>query len=172
MCIIQLSPGQVNTCRVLWLFGMLTYMTARQKEELLCLARSLIGKPYERAVTLEDAPEKFDCSSFTQYLFSTIGIKIPRSSVQQAGETDGKIIDPTIDPSFLETGDLLFMRSSRGHYHDELFGGKQIYIGHVVVYAGNGMVIHSKKSAGGVTEQPLSELARDPDYKIVFIRRF
>lgn len=151
---------------------MLKPMTNEQKDILLRLARSLIGRPYERGVTPEDAPEKFDCSSFTQYLFSSIGISIPRSSVQQAGETDGAAIDPSIDPSRLETGDLLFMRSSRGHYHDELFGGKQIYIGHVAVYTGKGMVIHSKKSAGGVIEQPLAELVRDPDYKIVFIRRF
>lgn len=147
-------------------------MTLKQKEEIVSIARKLIGKPYERGVTPEDAPEKFDCSSFTQYIFKQIGISIPRSSVQQAGETDGHIIDPSTNPDELQVGDLLFMRSSRGHYHDELFGGRRVYIGHVAMYSGNGMIIHSKKSAGGVIEQTLKELLIDPNYQIVYIRRF
>lgn len=147
-------------------------MTLEQKQKIVSVARSLIGKPYIYGAKSEDAPNSFDCSSFTQYLFDQIGIPIPRSSVQQAGETNGQIIDPEISTEKFEIGDLLFMRSSRGHYHDELFGEKQIYIGHVAIYSDKGMIIHSKKSAGGVIEQSLAELTKDPNYKIVYMRRF
>src|SRR3989338_5224088 len=59
----------------------------------------------------------FDCSSFTQYLFASVGIEIPRSAILQAGDANGKEL--TIGGEFLP-GDLLFMRSDVGHYKDGL----------------------------------------------------
>ena len=63
------------------------------------------------------------------------------------------------------------MRSDRGYYDDESFGGRKIHIGHVVLYIGDGKIIHSQKSAGMVIEQNLDELIKEPNYEIALIKR-
>jgi len=147
-------------------------MTLQQKEKLFSIAKALIGKPYRYGAKPEDAPEIFDCSSFMQYLFGQIGIKLPRSSILQAGDKQGKEIVPHAGFSNLEIGDLIFMRGVQGHYNDSLFSGRQISIGHVGVYLGNGKVIHASSGQGSVAEQNLSELTQKPNYAISLVKRF
>jgi peptidoglycan endopeptidase LytE len=147
-------------------------MTETQKENLVSLARGLVGKPYKYGATLEEAPDYFDCSSLIQYLFKRTGIELPRSSILQATDAKGKEIAPSPDFSNLEAGDLIFTRGTKGRYDDELFGGRKISIGHVAVYAGDGDAFHSRRRLGGVTLQPLKELLSEPNYEIVLIKRF
>ncbi|TSC96612.1 MAG: NLP/P60 protein [Parcubacteria group bacterium Athens0714_26] len=123
-------------------------MTPRHKK-ILEIARSLIGTPYKYAVPTEETPRFLDCSSFTQYVYKQIGIEIPRSTILQA--TLGKEIT---DLKNLEPGDLILHRGSKGHYNDELFPGKHIYIGHITLYTGGDKVIHST-SKNGVMEENL-----------------
>jgi len=144
-------------------------MTEEQKNNLVVHAKKLLGTPYRYGAAPEDAPGAFDCSSFTQYLFASVGIEIPRSAILQAGDANGKEL--TIGGEFLP-GDLLFMRSDVGHYKDGLFNGRKIDIGHVVLFVGDGMILHAKSDAGGVIEQPLAELVADPAYGIVYAKRF
>lgn len=144
-------------------------MTEIQKSKLVARAQELIGTPYRYGAALEDAPTAFDCSSFVQYLFKTIGIELPRSALLQAGDARGAEL-PLLGP--FQPGDLLFMRSDRGHYKDELFGGRRMDIGHVALFIGNGNVINAKASAGGVVEQPLHELTSDPNYAIIYAKRY
>jgi peptidoglycan DL-endopeptidase CwlO len=69
----------------------------------------------------------FDCSGFTQYVFSRVGISLPRTSeAQQAAAT------PVSNP---QPGDLVFF----GHP-----------AGHVGIYAGNGMMWDSPHSGTAV----------------------
>ena len=147
-------------------------MTLDQKEKLVALTRELIGKPYKLGATPDEAPEVFDCSSFTQYLFKQIGIDIPRSGLLQAGDEKGQEISTGPTFSNLEIGDLLFTRSNRGYYTDELFGGRKLYIGHVAMCVGDGKVIHSRKKFNGVVIQNLKELVAEPNYEIQIIKRF
>ncbi len=147
-------------------------MTEAQKEQLVSLARELVGKPYRYGATPEEAPNVFDCSSFTQYLFKRIGIEIPRSSILQAADTNAKELSLPATEAALEPGDLIFMRSDRGHYRDELFGGRQMDIGHVAVYLGDGEVVHARSVAGGVIIQKLAHLVSEPHYTIVLAKRF
>ncbi|MDI6821194.1 MAG: C40 family peptidase [Patescibacteria group bacterium] len=147
-------------------------MTEEQKIKLAKTAKSLIGKPYKYGADLTEAPNSFDCSSFTQYVFKQSGIELPRSSILQAAEQKGKEIIPLKDFSNLEVGDLLFMRSDRGFYYDELFQNRNISIGHVVIYIGENNVIHSKKNKDGVVIEDLNELIKEPNYKIVLAKRF
>lgn len=147
-------------------------MTDTQKTQLVARAKELIEKPYKYGASLEEAPNVFDCSSFTQYLFKQIGIEIPRSSILQAADKQGKEIEPESDFSNLKAGDLLFMSGIAGHYDDELFSGTRRYIGHVVIYLGNSAIIQAKKYPGKVFEQPLAELLSDPRYEIVLVKRF
>ena len=64
------------------------------------------------------------------------------------------------------------MRSYRGHYHDELFGGRKIDIGHVVMNLGDGKIINARQKKGGVAIEDLQEFTQKPNYNIVLAKRF
>lgn len=148
-------------------------LTNEQKEKIISLARSLEGRPYIYGTSPEKAPNEFDCSSFTQYLYKQIGIALPRSTILQAGDEKGEKIYPENGKNLpFEIGDLLFMRSNQGYYNDSLFPGHELYIGHVVLFLGNDEVIHAKQSVGKVTTQKLSELTTSPGYAINLIKRY
>ena len=143
-----------------------------KKNQLLKIAKSLINKPYKYGAALKEAPHVFDCSSLTQYIFKEIGIDIPRSSILQAADSQGQEIQIAADFSNLEIGDLLFMRSTRGFYYDKLFENRKITIGHVAIYIGDSKIIHARSSINAVAEQELQDLTKDPNYKIVLVKRF
>jgi len=143
-------------------------MTEDQKTKLIARAKELIGVPYKYGAAPEEAPNAFDCSSFIQYLFKGIGIELPRSALLQAGDPHGTEIP--LDADF-EQGDLLFMRGHVGHYKDSLFGGRKMDIGHAAICMGEGTVVHAKGGVG-VVKQPLTELVADPEYAIVYAKRY
>ncbi|MCD7950446.1 MAG: DUF5011 domain-containing protein [Erysipelotrichaceae bacterium] len=83
---------------------------------IVATAISKLGCAYKYGAT---GPYTFDCSGFTQWVYKQNGISIPRtSSAQKAGGT-------VISLSELKAGDIVW-RS-----------------GHVGIYVGNGLVIHS-----------------------------
>jgi len=148
-------------------------MTESQKVTAVETAKKYIGTPYERGTELESATKAIDCSLLTQLAYKSAGIEIGRSSILQASEKLGIEIIPNKDFSNLEIGDLIFSRSDRGFYYDELFRYRKIYIGHVVMYIGNGKIINSRKSKGGVVIESLHEMIEEnPNYEIVLVKRF
>ena len=146
-------------------------MTETQKQQLTEIAKQQIGKPYVFGAHEVEEGEVFDCSSFVQFVFRKIGIELPRSSILQAGDEQGKEIPLHSD---LEIGDLLFMRGVRGYYRDSFFGGRELYIGHVAIYLGNGAIAHAQahKEPYGVTVETIDELEKDPKYKVCLVKRF
>jgi cell wall-associated NlpC family hydrolase len=92
-----------------------------------------IGTPYKLGATAGQT-RTFDCSSFTQYIFGVNGVKLPRSSREQA--TVGTSI---YSKSQLQKGDLIFFKT--GVRSD----GK---IDHVAVYMGDNKIIHSIPNGG------------------------
>jgi cell wall-associated NlpC family hydrolase len=82
-----------------------------------------------------DSPgEGFDCSGFVQYVYGREGVRLPRTSRQQAAI--GTHVTPSVGD--LRDGDLVFFSSDgRG-------------IDHVAIYAGDGRILHSTASGGGV----------------------
>ncbi len=130
------------------------------RKKLVSVARSLLGKPYKYGARPEDAPEYFDCSSFTQYVYRQIGHELPRSSILQAA------CAPKINFSngSFKIGDLIFFSGGQGHYNDSLFPDelKRICIGHVAMYIGEAKLIHANgktKSVAETTWNKLPELA-------------
>lgn len=101
--------------------------------QLIDIAKSLIGKPYKYGAKMEDIPNFFDCSLFIQYIFKQIGIELPRSTILQA-EVGGEISLENIQP-----GDLLFFHGTQGFYNKKFPAG----IGHVVLYIGERKTIHA-----------------------------
>jgi cell wall-associated NlpC family hydrolase len=76
----------------------------------------------------------FDCSGFTKYIFAKYGIGLPRTSREQAHA--GRAVPA--DFGDLRPGDLMF------------FAEPGEAISHVAIYAGDGRIIHSSSSVGGV----------------------
>ena len=76
----------------------------------------------------------FDCSGFTKYVFADQGVRLPRTSREQAAA--GQRVLPRV--ASLRQGDLMLFAES----------GKRI--SHVAIYAGGGRIIHSSSSGGGV----------------------
>lgn len=95
-------------------------------------AEKYIGAGYKFGATLDEAPNLFDCSSFTQLVFQQNGIDIPRTSRQQAS------LGTSVQN--LERGDLIFF-TNQDLYTD----GR---VGHVGIYMGNGDMIHASSSRG------------------------
>ena len=146
-------------------------MTHAEKiKKLLSTAEVLIGTPYEYGAYAKPftkkKPRGVDCSSFIQYVFAAIGIKLPRSSILQA--TEGREV---INIRALQAGDILFFEGTNGHYAHKLFPRRKIYIGHVALYVGGGRIIHARESVGQVGVQRLSELTRKKFYNITLIKR-
>jgi cell wall-associated NlpC family hydrolase len=76
----------------------------------------------------------FDCSGFTQFVFDRNNVKLPRTSRQQA-QVGTKL---AASWASLAPGDLV------------MFAESGEAISHVAIYAGDGRIIHSTSSGGGV----------------------
>lgn len=78
--------------------------------------------------------EGFDCSGFTKYIFAKNGVGLPRTSREQVRA--GTAV--AADFRSLRPGDLMF------------FAEPGEAISHVAIYAGDGIILHSASSIGGV----------------------
>ena len=91
-----------------------------QRETLVEAARSRLGVPYVWGGT--DPDYGMDCSGFTQWCYSQIGMDIPRTTYSQAAAAE------TISVSEAKPGDILYSG------------------GHVGLYIGDGVFIHEPQS--------------------------
>ncbi len=136
-----------------------------KKRRLVHFAEKNLGKPYKYGAKPREAPRVFDCSSFIQYLYERIGIKLPRTALAQA--SIGKIVKTK--KKLLEIGDLLFFKGSWGHYNQDFPMG----IGHVGIYVGNGKVINAKskqvngKEKGIVIEEDVESFLNRKDFVVI-----
>ncbi|KRF04547.1 hypothetical protein ASG89_22155 [Paenibacillus sp. Soil766] len=103
----------------------------RLKAELILTAQKYLGTPYVFGAKYGQT-KTMDCSSFTKTVFAKYGITLPRVSRDQAKE------GTFVSKSNLQTGDLVFFTT--------VDSGKKI--GHVGIYVGNGMMIHTYGEGG------------------------
>ena len=94
------------------------------RQQILAYAESFIGVPY---VYGGETPSGFDCSGLVKYVYNHFGISIARCSADQYGKSVTKI-----SRSNLNIGDLVFFS-----------GNTAGVVGHVGIYAGNGMFLHA-----------------------------
>ena len=108
-----------------------------QADRLLEIAARHLGTPYRYG---GQTPGGFDCSGFARYVFSQIGIDLPRTASAQYSK------GVEISKENLQPGDLIFFRCGSGG------------IDHVGIYKGNNLFIHSSSPrSGGVIYSTISE---------------
>lgn len=109
-------------------------------EQIVKYAEKFLGTPYTWGGTSLDTG--FDCSGFTQYVYSNFGIDLDRTSSAQRRQGEA------VDEDDIMTGDLV------------------CYSGHVAIYVGNGQVIHSPQ------EGEVVKISNMHMMSIITIRRF
>lgn len=126
-------------------------------KKLIALAEKYLGRPYKYGAKPSDAPKFFDCSSFMQYLYKQVGIKIPRTALEQI-DVGGKV-----DKKNLQAGDLIFCKGTTGRYNSKHPDG----VGHVAIYIGRGKIIQAKsvekngKEIGAVVKQDIANFFKN-----------
>ena len=111
--------------------------------QLVQQAAKYLGVKYVYGGT---SPSGFDCSGLVQYCMRKLGVSISRTAASQYSH------GVAVSKDNLQPGDLVFF--SRG-------GGR---ISHVVIYAGNGQVIHAPRTGKTVCYQSLSSLCSYSKY--------
>jgi cell wall-associated NlpC family hydrolase len=106
---------------------------AESPKDPVGVGRSLIGSPYSYGGV---TPGGFDCSGFTMYVFSKLGLSLPHSSGMQYALGDSKGFERIANVSELRPGDLVFHGSGPGA------------IQHVGIYVGNHRFVSSTSSSG------------------------
>jgi len=95
----------------------------------LSCALAQVGKPY---IWAANGPAAFDCSSLMQFSYRSIGLEIGRTTYDQAGRLQ------RIPATNLKPGDMI-----------------QPDPGHVVMWVGNGMIVHAPQAGDVVRVAPL-----------------
>jgi phenylalanyl-tRNA synthetase beta subunit len=121
-------------------------------KEVLEHAQDYEGSEYERGASVSfHAPDKFDCSSYTSFLFSQHGgVSIPRISVDQFMYGD------PVDEEDMQPGDLIFYNTGERiiHYEtQEFMPGTPVEEGidHPALYLGDSRIISATSYTGEVT---------------------
>lgn len=105
-------------------------------DKIISMGMKYLGTPYELGAKPGDT-SKFDCSSFTQYIYGKHGIRLPRVSRQQLRK--GR----RISKSEIRRGDLLFFETNSRKNRKGIQK-----IGHVAVYLGNQQMLHASEETG------------------------
>lgn len=105
---------------------------------LIATGKRYLGVPYRLGSEYETS-RRFDCSSFTQYVFAKNGINLARGARQQY--KNGK----PVARKNLKVGDLVFFSTTATVKYAP---GSINRIGHVGIYAGNNKVLHTYGKGG------------------------
>lgn len=104
------------------------------RSAVLDTARAQIGRPYHTAG--ESPREGFDCSGLVQWVYARHGVRLPRSTADQARRCR------PVPWGKLRAGDLVFFTPSRKT--------NRLHVG---IFDGQGGFIHSPKPGGRVREE-------------------
>ena len=128
---------------------------------ILELAPKYLGVPYKLGASISyEAPDAFDCSSFTAYLFSNAGIQLPRLAVDQY------VWAENLPREKILPGDLVFAANAGADtlkYESVEFLPKTPVAGgvsHVGIMLNEEDVIHASATKGVVVIEKLSESDR------------
>lgn len=146
--------------------------------KLIEIAKSLEGRSYKYGAKMSDTPRFFDCSLFTQYIFGQVGVRLPRTAIEQA------MVGKKVALSKIKAGDLVFVKGELGRYNRYFPDG----VGHVGIYIGDGKIMHAErkrisgkyediyhperiKEIGGVVKDNLNKFLKKKK-QLVVIKRY
>ena len=111
------------------------------------LAMTKLGTPYSQEFRNQEG--YFDCSSFTYWVYSQLGIRLQYGGSNTAAAQGQYITENHLAVSYndLAPGDLIF-------YSFET-NGRYMNISHIAIYAGNGYVVDASSSRGKVVYRPI-----------------
>ena len=111
------------------------------------LALTKLGTPYSQEFRNQEG--YFDCSSFTYWVYSQLGIRLQYGGSNTAAAQGQYITENHLTVSYndLAPGDLIF-------YSFET-NGRYMNISHIAIYAGNGYVVDASSSRGKVVYRPI-----------------
>ncbi|NOV00352.1 C40 family peptidase [Paenibacillus planticolens] len=121
----------------------------RKANQLILKGMSFLGTPYVFGAK-GGQTDSFDCSSFLQYVFDSQKVALPRDSRQQSQRGAEVSMDE------LREGDLVFFTTPKRKNKDGIER-----IGHVAVYIGNGLMLHTFRPGIGVTVSELDGAWKD-----------
>ncbi len=127
-----------------------------EKVDIIELARSVVGRAtYRRGARLREAPELYDCSGLTKWLYGEVGVWIPRRSIQQ------REVGQTIELSDRRPGDLIFTTGRVNRYLND----PEDDVGHVGIIASIDTVIHAANKELGIIESRLTDFLRGCSFR-------
>lgn len=131
-------------------------MSLQKAKKIIKSGKVFLGTPYVFGAE-SGRTDKFDCSSFVQYVYGLHDINLPRTSRQQY------LIGKSVPLSSVRRGDLLFFTTpNRAKY-------KGIHkIGHVAIFIGNNSILHTSR-----IEKKVAIASLDPYWrtKVIGARR-
>ncbi|WP_074011014.1 C40 family peptidase [Numidum massiliense] len=108
-------------------------------DKIIVTGNQYIGTPYQFGARYGQT-RTFDCSSFVKTVYAKHNVYLPRSSRQQSQ------VGKYVPRNQLQKGDLVFFSTSKSK-------GR---VGHVGIYAGNGLLLHTY-GPGGVRYDSLNK---------------
>ncbi|KRE49927.1 C40 family peptidase [Paenibacillus sp. Soil724D2] len=121
----------------------------RKADHLIVKGFGFLGTPYVFGAK-SDQTDSFDCSSFLKYIFISQGVSLPRDSRQQSQ------LGTEVSMDQLREGDLVFFTTPKRKNKSGIDR-----IGHVAVYLGNGLMLHTFRPGIGVTISELNGSWKD-----------
>lgn len=115
--------------------------TVYETNRVIDLAESYRGRVSYDFGTRNPSRLIFDCSSFTQFIFAKVGVKLKWGTAQQ------KYQGYAVSKGNLRKGDLVFF---------DTIGSNNRNINHVGIYMGSGKFIHNSPSLDGISINSLS----------------
>lgn len=124
--------------------------------DLVSLARACIGQAeYRRGARLSNAPNVFDCSSFTKWLYGQMGIWLPRRSIQQ------REFGVVVPKEELCAGDLVFVSGWIDYYLCDSADG----VGHMGIVTENRTVIHAANKKVNLIESSFENFIGENNFR-------
>ncbi len=117
--------------------GMIALANRVNADALIDTAKHFMGTPYLFGAAPYSESHKFDCSSFTQYVFGKYGIDLARLARRQAEQ------GTPVSRQSLRKGDLVFFAVPGRFKSDNI-------VGHVGIYIGDGKMINTYSDKQGV----------------------
>jgi cell wall-associated NlpC family hydrolase len=124
-------------------------------ECLPSFARSFIGvSKYKITALPTDAPYLVNCSSFLKYVYSQMGICLPRLAIQQSE------VGQLVSRDDLVVGDLVFLTGHINRYRNDPAQS----VGHVAMVVGPSQYIHAR--VGGVALASEKQLYKKAEFRL------